>query len=384
MSLNNIHAEWLSLVDISGPFLAIPVLTHTFPQGLEVLSSFKRRRLRQAYDEWREALELEDPQLEELHSAWIDEVLSRVLEFDDDGKGDVLKREEWCRIHLKSVLPDLGVVEYPDLAVVDEQQDNKPLLLIHTYKPNVELESTVKHEGWITTPADRMVQLCRSLGCRLGLLTNGECWMLVDAPVGAVTSFSSWYARLWSQEPITLQAFVHLLGIRRFFVDESEQLPALFDASLKYQDEVTDALGEQVCRAVEVLIQSLDKADQDRNRELLHDVNETELYEAALAVMMRLVFLLSAEEQGLLLLGDECYESNYAISTLRMQLRQEPSELLERRWDAWTRLLSTFRAVYGGVEHEDLRLPALGSSLFDPDHFPFLEGRTKGSNGFVE
>ncbi|MDH8649938.1 hypothetical protein QIH30_27495, partial [Klebsiella pneumoniae] len=88
-----------------------------------------------------------------------------------------------------------------------------------------------------------------------------------------------------------------------FFVDESEQLPALFDASLKYQDEVTDALGEQVCRAVEVLIQSLDKADQDRNRELLHDVNETELYEAALAVMMRLVFLLSAEEQGLLLLG---------------------------------------------------------------------------------
>ncbi|EAM6970206.1 TPA: ATP phosphoribosyltransferase regulatory subunit [Salmonella enterica subsp. enterica serovar Godesberg] len=380
MSLANIHAEWLSLVDISGPFLAIPVLTHTFPQGLEELSSFKRRRLRQAYDEWREALELEDPQLEELHSAWIDEVLSRVLEFDDDDKGDVLKRAKWCGSHLKSVLPDQGVVEYPDLAVVDEQQDNKPLLLIHIYKPNVDLESTAKHEGWITTPADRMVQLCRSLGCRLGLLTNGERWMLVDAPVGAVTSFSSWYARLWSQEPITLQAFVHLLGIRRFFVDESEQLPALFDASLKYQDEVTDALGEQVCRAVEVLIQSLDKADQDRNRELLHDVNESELYEAALTVMMRLVFLLSAEERGLLLLGDECYESNYAISTLRMQLRQEPSEILERRWDAWTRLLATFRAVYSGVEHENLRLPALGSSLFDPDHFPFLEGRTKGSS----
>jgi len=36
--------------------------------------------------------------------------------------------------------------------------------------------------------------------------------MLVDAPVGAVTTFASWYARIWSQEPITLQAFVHLLG----------------------------------------------------------------------------------------------------------------------------------------------------------------------------
>ncbi|MDH8517208.1 hypothetical protein QIH19_27615, partial [Klebsiella pneumoniae] len=45
---------------------------------------------------------------------------------------------------------------------------------------------------------------------------------------------------------------------------------------------------------------------------------------------------------------------------------------------------STFRAVYGGVEHEELRLPALGSSLFDPDHFPFLEGRTKGSNWKID
>jgi len=225
-----------------------------------------------------------------------------------------------------------------------------------------------------------MVQLCRMTGCRIGLITNGERWMLVDSPVGAVTSFASWYARFWSQEPVTLQAFVHLLGIRRFFFDKSEQLPALFDQSLKYQDEVTESLGEQVRRAVEVLIQSLDKADQDRNRELLHDVKEPELYEAALTVMMRLVFLLSAEERGLLLMGDECYEANYAISTLRMQLRTESEEILERRWDAWSRLLAIFRAVFGGIEHENLRLPALGGSLFDPDRFPFLEGRAKGSN----
>ncbi|HDC4274558.1 TPA: ATP phosphoribosyltransferase regulatory subunit [Enterobacter cloacae] len=380
MSLTNLHADWLSLIDISGPFLAIPVLMEAFPQGLEELNGTKRKRVRQAYDEWREALEQEDPLLIELHYAWLDEVLSRVLDLDEDGKSDVLKRVEWCANHLESVLPDHGVAQYPDLAVVDEQRANKPLMLIHTYTPDVDLEATMKQDGWLTTPADRMVQLCRSLDCRLGLVTNGERWMLVDAPVGAVTSFASWYARLWNQEPITLQAFVHLLGIRRFFVNEFEQLPALFDCSLKYQDEVTDALGEQVRRAVEVLIQSLDKADQDRNRELLHNVKETELYEAALTVMMRLVFLLSAEERGLLLLGDERYETNYAISTLRMQLRKESSEILERRWDAWSRLLAIFRAVYCGVEHENLRLPALGSSLFDPDHFPFLEGRAKGSN----
>lgn len=380
MSTTSVHDDWLSLIEISGPFLAVPVLKQAFPQGLEELDATKRKRLRQAYDEWREALELEDIQFAELHSAWIDEVLSRGIELDEDGKGDVLKRSDWCGANLKTSLPEHGVTLSPDLAVIDEQRANKPLLLIQTYAQDVDLDATLKEDGWAAPPVDRMVQLCRSLGCRLGLVTNGERWTLVDAPVGAVTTFASWYARIWSQEPITLQAFVHLLGIRRFFVDESEQLPALFDRSLKFQDEVTDALGEQVRRAVEVLIQTLDKADQDRNRELLHDVKEPEIYEAALTVMMRLVFLLSAEERGLLLIGDERYEANYALSTLRMQLRKESEEILERRWDAWSRLLAIFRAVFGGIEHENLRLPALGGSLFDPDRFPFLEGRAKGTS----
>ena len=384
MSANTVHHDWLALIEISGPFLAVPVLTETFPQGLEELDGVKRKRLRQAYEEWREALELEDAQFAELHAAWIDEVLSRGLELDEDSKGDVLKRADWCAANLSVSLPEHGVALSPDLAVIDEQRANKPLMLIHTYDQDVDLDATLKRDGWVATPADRMIQLCRAAGCRLGLVTNGERWMLIDAPVGSMTTFASWYARIWSQEPITLQAFVHLLGIRRFFVDESEQLPALFDRSLKYQDEVTDALGEQVRRAVEVLIQALDKADQDRDRELLRDVREPELYEAALTVMMRLVFLLSAEERGLLLLGDERYEANYALSTLRMQLRKESEEILERRWDAWSRLLAVFRAVFDGIEHENLRLPALGGSLFDPDRFPFLEGRAKGSDWRID
>jgi Eco57I restriction-modification methylase/TaqI-like C-terminal specificity domain len=225
-----------------------------------------------------------------------------------------------------------------------------------------------------------MVDLCRGTGVRLGLLTNGEQWMLVDAPVGAVISRASWYARHWSQEPATLQAFVSLLGVRRFFDDRNHQLPALLDKSLKHQDEVTDALGEQVARAVEVLIQAFDRADADRNRKLLHGVEPSELYEAGLTVMMRIVFLLAAEERGLLLLGEEGYEANYAVSTLRAQLREESEEILERRGDAWSRLLSIFRVVFAGVDHEEMRLPALGGSLFDPDRFPFLEGRKKGSH----
>ncbi|MDO4905796.1 MAG: ATP phosphoribosyltransferase regulatory subunit [Lautropia sp.] len=378
MNQSTHHHDWLSLIEVSGPFLAVPVLKEVFPQGLEVLDATKCKRLRQACEEWREGLETDDPRFADLHAAWIDEVLSRGLELDEDGRGDVLKRGRWCAEHLSVTLAEYGVNLEPDFAVVGD--GGMPLMLVHAHGPDVDFDATQTHGAWASTPAERMVTLCRATGCRLGLLTNGERWMLIDAPVGAVTSFASWYARIWVQEPVTLQAFVHLLGIRRFFVEESERLPALLDRSLKFQDEVTDALGEQVRRAVEVLIQSLDRADRDRSRELLREVKETELYEAALTVMMRLVFLLSAEERGLFLLGDERYEANYALSTLRMQLRAESDEILERRWDAWSRLLALFRAVYAGVEHENLRLPALGGSLFDPDRFPFLEGREKDSD----
>lgn len=374
------HTEWLSLIDISGPFLAEPVLKDAFPQGLEELDTQKRRTIRQAYDEWREAIDLADPDLPRIYQAWIDFVLRQALELDDDGKGDVFKTGAELPDAIRCEIAEYGVTLRPDYAVIDDQRAERPLMLVCKYGPDTPLDRPLKGDGWVTTPAERMVDLCRAVNVRLGLVTNGEQWMFIDAPVGAVTTFASWYARLWGQEPSTLRAFVNLLGVRRFFVDGSDQLPALLDEFLKLQDEVTDALGEQVRRAVEVLIQSLDRADVDRNRALLANVEPAELYEAGLTVMMRIVFLLSAEERGLMLLGDERYEANYAVSTLRMQLRSETEEILERRFDAWSRLLAIFRVVYGGVDHEAMRLPALGGSLFDPDRFPFLEGRAKGTN----
>src|SRR5665213_4205910 len=89
-------------------------------------------------------------------------------------------------------------------------------------------------------------------------------------------------------------------------------------------------------------------------------------YEAALTVMMRLVFLFCAEERGLLPLENETYQTFYAASTLRGQLQEEADqqseEVLERRSDAWCRLLATFRAVHGGVAHVTMRLPAYGGT----------------------
>lgn len=183
----------------------------------------------------------------------------------------------------------------------------------------------------------------------------------------------------------TLRAFRSLLHLRRFFgVAESDTLEALLTESASSQQEVTDQLGYQVRRAVEMLIHSLDHIDKEREHALLATISEDGLYEAALTVMMRLVFLLSAEERKLLPSGEPLYDQYYAASTLQAQLRKQADlhgeEVLERRYDAWSRLLALFRIVYGGVQYEDLRLLAYDGHLFDPDRFPFLEGRAPGTN----
>jgi len=364
------------LLEVSGPFLAVPVLREAFPQGLEELEPSRAKRLRSAYEEWRDAVDADDTDMDRLHAAWIDEVLRTALDVDDS------------LLRAGGRMPTSTVVELPehdtsitsDLALVDPTRGDALLEPIHVFPPDTDLSASMKFGGLACSPGDRMVLYLRALGKSFGLVTNGERWMLIHAPAGQVATFASWYARIWGQEPQTLRAFISLLGVRRFFTPEQDRLPALFERSLKHQDEVTDALGDQVRRAIEVLVQALDRADQDRNRELLRYVHPQELYEAGLTVMMRLVFLLAAEERGLLLLGEPRYDSFYAVSTLRMQLRAESDEILERRRAAWSRLLAVFRAVYGGIDHPTLRLPAMGGSLFDPDRFPFLEGRLKGTS----
>ena len=386
----SMHVEWLSLIEISGAFLAEPILDQAFPQGLEGLETSKKQAFRQTYEEWREALDTGDELQAKLHQEWINWVLKTGLEWDEDDEAEELKAGVNVPADLKLELLEHNLTLKPDYALFGSDA-NKPYLLVTSYPAHIELTEVVAGDGWSTTPAERMSHLCRATGTRLGLVTNGEQWMVVDAPEGGITSHASWYARLWSQEPVTLKAFFSLLNIRTVFSGfglDAKHLTELLDDSLKHQDEVTETLGAQVQRAVEVLIQSIDRINNDANGELLIGVEPTELYEAGLTYMMRLVFLLCAEERGLLLLGDETYEANYAVSTLRMKLREEAGlhgeEVLSYRNNAWARLLAVFRAVYGGVEHEGMRMPALGGSLFDPDRFPFLEGRSKDSNWKIE
>ncbi|MGF1518898.1 MAG: Eco57I restriction-modification methylase domain-containing protein [Nodosilinea sp.] len=375
MSIARHHAEWLSLVEASGPFLSLQVLLEAFPSGLEAHDADRFRALRAAYEEWLDYRS--DPVI---HRAWVSWVLTDLLEFPDE----VLLSGQGIPPALKVTFAEHQLTLRPDWVVV-EPDGGQPRLLVQVVPPEQGLEKTYRGSRWKASPATGMMELLHATDVRLGLLTNGEQWMLVNAPRGEATGFTSWYGNLWLEEKLTLRAFQSLLGVRRFFAaDAGETLEDLLARSKDAQQEVTDQLGFQVRKAVEVLVQAIDRIDQDRNRDLLAGLPETALYQAALTVMMRLVFLFSAEERDLLLLGDPLYDQFYAVSTLRAQLReladQAGEELLERRYDAWVRLLATFRAVHGGIHHDALKLPAYGGQLFDPDRFPFLEGRPAGTH----
>ncbi len=382
MSVARHHAEWLSLVEVSGPFVSMPVLLRIFPQGLDELEAAARREFREAYDDW---LERGGTKVA-AHRGWVMHVLTELLGYP----AKLLAEGQTLPPGLEATMAQFGEVLRPDYALLGKKDESgesraKPQLLVSIYPKNQDLAKPVTGKVWKASPGTRMMELLHATDIPLGLVTNGEQWMLVYAPRGETTGFASWYADIWPQEPITLRAFVSLLHLRRFQgVAAGDTLAAVLQESAKDQHDVTDQLGYQVRQAVEVLVQALDRLDMASEKTLLAGVDEKALYDAALTVMMRLVFMFAAEEKHVIPPSDyKMYEEFYSLAALRDELRERADQqgeiVLEHRHDAWCRLLATFRAVHGGVEHESMRLPAYGGTLFDPDRFPFLEGRAAGT-----
>src|SRR5713101_3332807 len=83
MSIARHHAEWLSLVEVSGPFLSMPVLLRVFPQGLDAHDPDLTRSLRLAFEEWEDNQGglRPDPAI---HRAWVRHVLREALELPDE------------------------------------------------------------------------------------------------------------------------------------------------------------------------------------------------------------------------------------------------------------------------------------------------------------
>jgi hypothetical protein len=362
--------DWLTLVDPDGAFLTNTELLAAFPSGFEPMDSEHRTELR------ARVAELDtDPAIRKELRHWL---LAIVLDWDDqlvDGQripGTVTAR-----------IAEHGVHVRPDAVLLDVDDPNRVRLGVFTWLPGTRLDrrpdAAAVGDAWPATPVQRAESWCREAGVPLAVITDDDQWVLVWAPRGAPAASCRWRISDLADERILQAGFVSLLGARRFFaVAEDQALEKLFERAADAEAEITKGLGLSVRRSVELLVAAISRDDVASGGKVLDGVAGTEVYESSVSVLMRLVFLLFAEERRLLPAEDPLWAESYSVLTLRDDLRtaaaRDGEDALERRATAWHRLLATFRAVHGGANHDRLSLPAYGGSLFDPDRYPFLEG----------
>jgi hypothetical protein len=394
---------WLELLQQSGPFLTVPVADQVWPAGLPAVPTSVRAEVRTAV---AHLLESSGRTRGELAAVLFGEAL---------GWGDALVEATDLPASLTEVVAEHHAVVRPDFAFLnpgddeDEPADTvevigeddgdqgdpdgdaitgrppspsySPWKLLGMWTPwgqhplvrNVEA-------GWAASPVERLAALLRARDVPVGLVSDGRWWAVVWAPRGRPVGTAVWDAALWSEEPETFAGLVALLSRQRFLgVAADERLPALLERSSEAQEEVTTALGDQVRAAVEMLVDRLDELDHQADGAVLAGVSDDDLYAGVVTVMMRVLFLLFAEERRLLPSDDDRYDRGYSVGRLVEQLEQRAAiygeQTLEHRSGAWHRLLAVARALHRGVAHEDLRLPPYGGDLFDPDRYPWLEGR---------
>jgi hypothetical protein len=376
-SVADLHRHWLELVDTDGPFLAVSPLKRVWPQGMPALPEARRDALSYARKDFE--------------SAW--EALERSAGDDAAVEAYRVARDKWVETVLRDVAGWAESLAWGQVPGVQAQSPNHAVTvtaqaalsgtdgvgaLVHLIDPVESLRQT-PNDLWAATPIDRMEALLRDNGCEVGIVTDGRWWGLVCAREGSMAASGVVDSLTWIEEPRTRDAFLTVIG-RQYIVggDSVERLPVLFAESVAAAEEITEALGAQVRRAVELLVQSFSESAADATRRGAPDPlpeNTHQVYEAAVTVMMRIVFLLFAEERGLLPSG-ELFAQGYGISEEldRLQAREveDGEEALDATSLTWHRLLATSQALYRGASFESMRMPAYGGSLFDPSRFSFL------------
>jgi len=364
--------DWLSQVEVTGVVLSEPVLAEESPTGFTSPEKKDIAKYRKAMEIWN----LPKGVIDNPDRHWMNFILEEVLE---------LVSKYW--------LTGAAITHEHVTKLIEQNEDIRPTrVLIDKGKPvmhfmqvpreqSLDKTWTDKNRSWKASPTTKMERLLRDTEVEIGLLTNGEAWRLVVASPSETASWLTWTAQTWWDSPNTLAAFKNLLGASRFFAGpEDRVILELVRKSRERQLEITEKLGEQVRDSVRLFIFELDRINLEYDGKLLEGYDEKELYEACVTFMMRLLFLLYAEENALLPHGNVTYDESFGVTHLLTELENQyrlDSDSLLYSKEAYSRLLALFRLVHEGSPDPDIRIQAHGGRLFDPNRFPILEGRKK-------
>lgn len=370
--------SWLQQFDVDGPFLSLPVVKGFWPSGVERLSDADDRLVtfEQGFTAWLRAYDQQSldkrDQYAEIARAWVDTVLDELAGWNTFRVGANDLPQEF-----ETHSPGEQVRIRAD-GGLRGRESGEIAALLRVVPPSEDLRGPGL-DGWAATEIDRMALLLRTAGVPIGLVTDGRWWAVVWAAEGKTTGAGVVDALTWGEEPLLRDAFLALIDQQRLRAKDPEhRLPRLFQRSELEAEEVTEALGTQVRQSVELLVQAFSEARlrATENSELDPLAEKPDdVYQAAVTVMMRVVFLLFAEERGMLP-TEQLYWDSYAIRGLLDDLKDRAlangEEQLDESHDVWHRLLAVSSALYSGVNYDEMRMPAYGGSLLDPARFPWL------------
>lgn len=282
-------------------------------------------------------------------------------------------------------LPEHSTTLSPHWAVAELGEADQPWqLLVRIEDAGIDPDTRSQLDGWEATPHQRFERLLRDTGVFAGVMITDKVIRLVYAPRGETSGHLSFPIRPLA----TVAGRPMLAGLKlvldrfRLFSDADERrLPALLKKSRDAQASVSTELAGQVLGALHNLLRGLHAADPDLTRELARS-RPDHLYEGLLTVLMRLVFILYAEDRDLLPSRSDgrarsIYETSYSVRGLFARLAEEAAlnpDTMDERRGGWGQLLALFRLIHGG--HPTHFVQARGGKLFDPNEFPFLEGRS--------
>ncbi|EKD68646.1 MAG: hypothetical protein ACD_47C00502G0003 [uncultured bacterium] len=349
----NVHTDWLVLVELGGLIISEPVLLERFPGGFKV-SPEKVKFIKNYYQKF----ELSDD--DGASVIFNDFIFERILGYELYKTNNI---PDYCACYLPEYVQDLKPHR------VAESGNERLLIYISRKDQNLKRNESIEGK-WKASPLAKMQRLLNETKNHFGLVSNGEEFILVYRPDEGGICTLGFNARFMLDEPAVLAAFLGILDKECLSI-----LLKLARESYQKQIEVTDTLGEQVRNSVDKFIRIFDRCDQESKYSLLAEFKPEKVYEMSISAVMKLIFLLYAEEHGLLPYGDMLYDNSYSVHTLVKELEHEKFEnlkMFESNTSAWQRILALFNLIYYGSEHNDLKSPEYSGELFDPEKFPPL------------
>jgi hypothetical protein len=292
---------------------------------------------------------------------------------------------------LEVPLPDYGETLRPDFAVreLEPRENASPWqLLVRVLETGEDFDRIERRHSQLEASShSRMERLLRQTGVPAGLLFNGRALRLVSAPRRESSGWLDFRVADMVQtagRPISTALRLLLSEQRLLSLPRAQRLATLLEDSRNFQNEVSERLAEQVLHALYEFLRGFQAAHDASKGELLREPlsqHPDEVYRALLTVILRLVFLLYAEERDMLP-EDETFLRYYSLAGLYERLREDAAlfpDTMDQRYGAWAQLLVLFRMIYDGAHAGALQLPNRHGALFDPERFKFLEGRPAGS-----